>query len=45
MSPETISLDALPERWVSYHSAAVLDHLVEARSAAGVLNRLPYLQQ
>ena len=45
MSPETTSLYALPERWVSYDAAAVLDHLVEARSAAGVLNRLPYLQQ
>ena len=45
MSPETTSLYTLPERWVSYDSAAILDRLVEARSAAGVLNRLPYLQQ
>ena len=36
---------ALPERWVSYDAAAVLEHLVEARSAAGILNQLPYLQQ
>lgn len=45
MSRETTSPYTLPERWVSYDSAAVLDQLVEARSAAGVLNRLPYLQQ
>ena len=45
MSRETTSLYTLPEQWASYDSAAVLDQLVEARSAAGVLNRLPYLQQ
>ena len=45
MSTETTSLYTLPERWVSYETAAILDRLVEARSAAGVLNRLPYLQQ
>ena len=45
MSRETTSLYALPKRWVSYDAAAVLEHLVEARSAAGVLNQLPYLQQ
>lgn len=45
MNRETTSLYTLPQRWVSYDAAAILDHLVEARSAAGVLNRLPYLQQ
>lgn len=45
MSPETTRLYALPARWVSYDAAAILDRLVDARSAAGVLNRLPYLQQ
>ena len=45
MSRETTSLYALPKRWVSYDAAAVLEHLVEARSAAGILNQLPYLQQ
>jgi len=45
MNRETTSLYTLPERWVSYEAAAVLDPLVEARSAAGVLNRLPYLRQ
>ena len=43
MRRETTSLYALPERWASYDAAAVLDYLVEARSAAGVLNQLPYL--
>ena len=45
MSREMSSLYDVPERWVSYGTAAVLDHLVEARNAAAVLNQLPYLQQ
>ena len=45
MSRDTTSLYSLPQRWVSYDATAVLDHLVEARSAVGILNRLPYLQQ
>ena len=45
MNRETTSLYTLPERWVSYDAAAILDPLVGAKSAAGVLNRLPYLQQ
>ena len=45
MSPETASLYTLPQRWMSYDATAILDPLVEARSAASVLNRLPYLQQ
>ena len=45
MTSETTSLYTLPERWVFYETAAILDQLVEARTAAGVLNRLPYLQQ
>ena len=45
MSRETTSLYTLPERWAAYDAAAILDHLVEARSAAAVLNHLPYLQQ
>ena len=39
------SLYTLPDRWVSYDVAAVLEQLVEAKTAAGILNRLPYLQQ
>ena len=45
MASETTSPYTLPQRWVYYETAAILDQLVEARSAAGVLNRLPYLQQ
>ena len=45
MSLETTSLYTLPEQWASYDAAAILDPLVDARSAAGVLNRMPYLQQ
>ena len=45
MSAETTGPYTLPQRWVFYETAAILDQLVEARSAAGVLNRLPYLQQ
>ena len=45
MSPETASLYTLPQRWMSYDATAILDPLVEARIAASVLNRLPYLQQ
>ena len=42
MSRETTSLYTLPERWVSYDTTAILEQLVEARSATGVLNQLPY---
>ena len=45
MASETTSLYTLPQRWMSYETTAILDQLIEARSAAGVLNRLPYLQQ
>ena len=45
MRSETASLYTLPQQWVFYDTAAILDQLVEARSAAGILNRLPYLQQ
>ena len=45
MASETTSPYTLPQRWVYYETAAILDQLVEARSAAGVLNRLPHLQQ
>ncbi|MCE2469159.1 MAG: Fic family protein [Dehalococcoidia bacterium] len=33
----------IPERWMRYDPLAVAGALVEARTAAGVLNRLPYL--
>lgn len=35
----------LPSQWIRYDKAAVLEELVEARTAAGVLRQLPYLSQ
>ena len=44
MSRETHSY-VPPDWWVLYDKTAILDHLVEARTAAGTLRRLPYLPQ
>ena len=38
-----ISTYAVPAQWLRYDIAAVAGELVEARTAAGVLTRLPYL--
>ena len=35
----------VPQRWLNYDGAAIAGALVEAKTAAGVLNRLPYLPQ
>ena len=35
----------VPQRWLRYDSTAIAGALVEAKTAAGVLNRLPYLPQ
>ena len=35
----------LPSQWIRYDKAAILEELVEARTAAGVLRQLPYLSQ
>ena len=35
----------IPQRWLRYDGAAIAGALVEAKTAAGVLNRLPYLPQ
>ena len=35
----------VPQRWLRYDGAAIAGPLVEAKTAAGVLNRLPYLPQ
>ena len=35
----------VPRQWLRYDSAAIASLLVEAKTAAGVLNRLPYLPQ
>jgi Fic family protein len=34
-----------PRRWIHYDKAAILEQLVEAKTASGVLRQLPYLPQ
>ena len=45
MTSATISGYSIPERWIRYDLSAVFELLVQARTAAGVLNRMPYLPQ
>ena len=45
MTTGTISHYAPPQRWIYYDKSAILEQLVEAKTAAGVLGRLPYLPQ
>ena len=45
MKPEEVSRYTAPKQWIRYDAAAVFDLLVEARTAGGVLNRLPYLHR
>ena len=45
MTPEDVSRYTAPKQWIRYDAAAVFDLLVEARTAGGVLNRLPYLHR
>ena len=45
MASATISNYAIPERWIRYDLAAVFESLVQARTAAGILNQMPYLPQ
>ena len=40
-----VSRYRVPRQWLRYDGAAVAGPLIEARTAAGVLNRLPYLLQ
>ena len=35
----------IPRQWAGYNAAAIMDLLVAAKTAAGVLHRLPYLNQ
>ena len=35
----------IPQRWIRYDPTAVFESLVQAKAAAGVLNRMPYLPQ
>ena len=45
MTTANISRYAPPSRWIHYDRAAILEQLVEAKTAAGVLRQLPYLPQ
>ena len=43
MTSPNVSRYTAPRHWIQYDSRTVLSLLVEAKTAAGVLNRLPYL--
>ena len=45
MIAANVSRYVTPRRWVHYAPAAVFQLLIEARTAGGVLNRMPYLPQ
>ena len=45
MTSENISRYILPQRWIRYDMASIMDLLVEAKTAAGVLREMPYLPQ
>ena len=40
-----VSHDLVPRRWLHYDGTAIAGPLVEAKTSAGVLGRLPYLPQ
>ena len=43
MTTVRVSRYSLPQQWLRYDAAAIAGVLVEAKTAAGVLSRLPYL--
>ncbi len=45
MTSANVSRYALPQDWIRYDKAAVLDLLVKAKTEAGVLRQMPYLRQ
>ena len=45
MIAENVSRYFVPRRWVYYDPSAVFHLMIEARTAGGVLNRMPYLPQ
>jgi Fic family protein len=45
MTIASISRYAPPRRWINYDKTAILEQLIEAKTAAGVLRQLPYLTQ
>ncbi len=45
MEASTVSRYVIPQRWIRYDPTAILESLVQAKTAAGVLTRMPYLPQ
>ena len=45
MAPESVSRFVVPQRWIRYDAVALLDLLIQAKTAGGVLNRMPFLPQ
>ncbi len=45
MTTARVSRYSVPQQWLRYDGAAIAGLLIEAKTAAGVLNRLPYLPQ
>ena len=45
MTTASISRYAPPHRWINYDKTAILEQLIEAKTAAGELRQLPYLTQ
>lgn len=45
MTTANISRYILPQRWIRYDMSAIIDLLVAAKTAAGVLREMPYLPQ
>lgn len=45
MESVTVSRYAIPQRWIRYDSTVILEPLIQAKTAAGVLSRMPYLPQ
>ena len=45
MTSENISRYIEPQQWILYDMASIVDRLVEAKTAAGILRGLPYLPQ
>ncbi len=45
MEVPTVSRYVIPQRWIRYDPVAILESLLQAKTAAGVLTRMPYLPQ
>ena len=45
MAAASVSRYAIPRQWIRYDLAAVFESLVQAKTSAGILNRMPHLPQ